>query len=54
MSPALGASPRRRKRVALFVAAVAAAVAMPVAAVSAHNQDCPLISLTSCQYDNGD
>lgn len=48
MNPAVGVSPRRRKRIALFVAAVVAAVAMPVAAVAAHNQDCPLISLTGC------
>lgn len=48
---AVGASRRRRRLAALCVAA-AVAVAMPVAAVSAHNQDCPLISLTSCQYDN--
>lgn len=41
----------RRRLIALFVAG-AAAVAMPVAVVSAHNQDCPLLPLTGCQYDN--
>lgn len=41
----------RRKLIALC-AAGAMAAAMPVAVVSAHNQACPLITLTSCQYDS--
>lgn len=43
---------RTRRRLIALCAAGAMAAATPVAVVSAHNQSCPLITLTSCQYDS--
>lgn len=43
---------RTRRRLIALCAAGAMAAAMPVAVVSAHNQSCPLITVTSCQYDS--
>lgn len=47
------AGARKRRLTALFVAG-AAAVAMPVAAVSAHDSNCGVLPLLNCQIEDSD